>query len=260
MKKWKLWFGEYDGNDVEVSDDFLKSFNQAVNEECPPFSISEIGIKVFGSEEEYYNQLRRTAIKAGELQVNEELRREDRYAVMLLKALDQLDEGINLLKEKLRDVVEIKESEITEEYRQKIDELRDLRERIQKEIEKITEKIAPNLCEILGAVIAARLIERAGSLEKLALLPSSTIQILGAERSLFRAKSRMKKGKQAKIPKHGIIFQHRFIRNLQRKKRGKMARFMAAKIAIAARIDYFGGELNPEIAESVIERHEELLR
>jgi len=258
MKKWKVWFGEITDGEVKVSDDLISSFNQAVNSEPLPFSIPDYGIKVFGSEEEYYSVLRRTAIKAGEIRAGEELRREDRYAVMLLKSLDQLDESINLLKEKLRDVVEIKESKITEEFKQKIEELKELRERIQEEIENVTVKVSPNLSELLGAVIAARLLEKAGSLERLASLPASTIQILGAEKSLFRAKSRMKKGKQAKTPKHGVIFQHKFIRNLPKKKRGKMARFMAAKIAIAARIDYFKGELNPEIVESVIKKYEEL--
>lgn len=258
MKKWNVWFGEIEDSKIKLSDDLLSSFNQATNTEPLPFSVPEYGIKVFGSEEEYYNQLRRTAIKAGEALVNKELRREDRYAVMLLKSLDQLDESINLLKEKLRDVVEIKESKITEEFKQKIEELKELREKIQEEIEQIIIKISPNLSELLGAVIAARLIEKAGSLERLALLPASTIQILGAEKSLFRAKSRIKKGKEAKTPKHGVIFQHKFIRNLPKKKRGKMARFIAAKIAIASKIDYFKGELNPEILDSVIKRYEEL--
>jgi nucleolar protein 56 len=258
--KWKVWFGEVDGNKVSVSEDLISSFKSAVNPNKLPFSISELGSKVFGSAHEYYRVLRKTAIAIGRNKVENELKREDRYAIMLLKTLDQLDESINLLEEKLRDVVEIKESNITDELKEKIGELKGLRKNIEKEIEATVVKISPNLSEILGAVIAARLLEKAGSLEKLASLPASTIQILGAEKSLFRAKARMKRGKDAKTPKHGVIFQHQFIRNLPKNKRGKMARFMAAKLAIAAKLDRFKGELNSELAESVRRRYEELRR
>jgi nucleolar protein 56 len=259
MKKWKVWFGEID-EEIEASDNLVSSFYAAINDEPIPFSIVERGVQIFGSEEEYYRNLRKTAVVAGEKLVEEELKREDRYAVMLLKSLDQVDESINLLNEKLRDIVEIKESKVTDILREKIDELRELRNEIEKEIELVISKVCPNLSEMLGGVISAGLLEKAGSLERLAMLPASTIQILGAERSLFRAKARMKKGKVARPPKHGIIFQHKYVRTLPKTKRGKMARFLAAKIAIASKIDYFSGELNPELSDSIKHRFEELLR
>ncbi|WP_290899910.1 RNA-processing protein [Ferroglobus sp.] len=254
--KYNLWCGEYDGK-LKLSKDFAKSFAKAKNPSpVPEEAFEEAKEKV----KNYYEVLRRVAIEVTERKVERELRREDRYVIMLVKALDELNEAINLLEEKYRDLVEVKTSEISEEFEERIRGLKELRRRIEKEIDEVMGKIAPNLTEILGAKIAARLLERAGSMEKLAILPASTIQIIGAEKSLFKALTRIRKGKKAKIPKHGIIFQHPFIRSLPKRKRGKMARFMAGKLAIAAKLDYFSGELKEELAEEVRRKYEELAR
>jgi nucleolar protein 56 len=101
----------------------------------------------------------------------------------------------------------------------------------------MTEEIAPNLTEVAGPVIAAKLIDKAGGLRKLAMMPSSTIQLLGAEKAMFRA---LKSG--SKPPKHGFIFQHSAVRTSPRRKRGRLARALAAKLAIAARVDAFSGK------------------
>ncbi len=254
--KYNLWCGEYDGK-LKLSKDFAKSFAKAKNPSpVPEEAFEEAKEKV----KNYYEVLRRVAIEVTERKVERELRREDRYVIMLVKALDELNEAINLLEEKYRDLVEVKTSEISEEFEERIRGLKELRRRIEREIDEVMSKIAPNLTEILGAKIAARLLERAGSMEKLAILPASTIQIIGAEKSLFKALTRIRKGKKAKIPKHGIIFQHPFIRSLPKRKRGKMARFMAGKLAIAAKLDYFSGELKEELAEEVRRKYEELAR
>lgn len=258
-QKWNVWFGEVDDEGVRVSEDLSLSFVNAGNNQVPPYSLPELGGNAFGSVEEYYKSLRKTAINVGKERAEKQLKREDRYIIMLLKSLDQLDESINLLTEKWRDVVEIKSSSSTDELKNHIEELYNLRKNLEQDIEENLEKIAPNLTELLGPVITARLLEKANSLERLAMLPSSIIQVLGAERSLFRAKSRMKKGKTARMPKHGVIFQHKYIRNLPKDKRGKMSRFIAAKIAIAAKLDYFKGEFHPEIVESAEKRFKELL-
>lgn len=258
-RNWKVWFGEVDDGGIKVNDDLSLSFVNAGNPQNPPYSLPELGARAFGSLDEYYKLLRKTAINVGKQKAEKQLKREDRYVVMLLKSLDQLDETINLLTEKWRDVVEVKPSDVTDELKNRIEELYNLRKNIEREIEDELEKIAPNLNDLLGSVITARLLEKTNSLERLAMLPSSVIQVLGAERSLFRAKSRTKKGKPARMPKHGVIFQHKYIRNLPKEKRGKMSRFMAAKIAIAAKLDYFKGELHPETVESAEKRFEELL-
>jgi len=263
MAMWRTWFGnvrEEDGRFVVERLDFIRAFRESENSEPLPFNLPDVGLKVFKSIEDYYKALRKVAISVTEEEIERELKREDRYAILLLKALDKLNESINMLEEKLRDVEEVKISDVTDEFERSIEGLKSLRRRIEREIEEIVTKIAPNLSEIVGSLITARLLEKAGSLERLAFLPGSKIQILGAEKSLYKALARMRRGKKARTPKHGIIFLHPFIRNLPRKKRGKMARFMASKLAIAARIDFFKGELDEDLTEEVRRKYEELRR
>jgi len=111
------------------------------------------------------------------------------------------------------------------------------REKLAEAVESTMNKIAPNVTAVAGATIGARLIARAGGLERLARLPASTIQVLGAEKALFRA---IRTG--SRPPKHGILFQHEAVHTAPKWQRGKIARTLANKIAIAARIDYYRGE------------------
>jgi nucleolar protein 56 len=110
----------------------------------------------------------------------------------------------------------------------------DLRKVLADYIEVAMETVAPNVKELLTATVGARIIAKAGSLARLATLPASTIQILGAEKALFRA---LKTG--ARPPKHGLLFQHPLIHSAPKWQRGKIARAVASKVAIAARIDYY---------------------
>ena len=116
------------------------------------------------------------------------------------------------------------------------------RESLEGLIKGIAEETVPNLSEVAGPVLAAKLIERARGLKKLAMMPSSTVQILGAEKALFRSKMT-----GAKPPKHGLIFQHPYVHAKPRKLRGRAARTLAAKLSLAARADAFSG--NPIGAE-----------
>lgn len=95
--------------------------------------------------------------------------------------------------------------------------------------------IAPNLTELAGQNIGAKLIAKAGSLTNLAKAPASTIQILGAEKALFRA---LKK-KSGNTPKYGLIFHSSFIQRAAKENRGKISRYFANKAALACRIDCF---------------------
>lgn len=101
-------------------------------------------------------------------------------------------------------------------------------------IENTMEVVAPNVKQILTALVGARLISKAGSLSRLAFSSASTIQILGAEKALFRA---LKSG--ARPPKHGLLFQHPMVHSAPKWQRGKIARAVASKVAIAARIDLY---------------------
>jgi nucleolar protein 56 len=113
----------------------------------------------------------------------------------------------------------------------------DLRRVLADHIEVAMETVAPNVKELLTASVGARIIAKAGSLARLAVLPASTIQVLGAEKALFRA---LKTG--ARPPKHGLIFQHPLIHSAPKWQRGKIARAIASKVAIASRIDYYRHE------------------
>ena len=113
--------------------------------------------------------------------------------------------------------------------------------------------LTPNLSAILGTAVSARILARAGSLKNLALMPASTIQILGAEKALFRS---LKTGSPP--PKHGLLFQHSMVHAAPKWQRGKIARAIAAKAAIASRVDFHSPELNKTLLEKLNIRVEEI--
>jgi nucleolar protein 56 len=129
-----------------------------------------------------------------------------------------------------------------------------LRQSLESYLEKVMDEVAPNVKALTGALLGARLIAITGGLTNLARRPSSTIQVLGAEKALFRS---LKTG--ARPPKHGIIFQHAYLHDAKRWHRGKIARALAGKLAIAARVDAFGGNyMGEELKASLDKRIEEI--
>jgi nucleolar protein 56 len=123
------------------------------------------------------------------------------------------------------------------------------RDELTEYISGLTEEIAANVAYLAGPVLGAKLIQKAGSLRRMAMMPSSTIQVLGAEKAMFRALKT-----NAKPPKHGLLFQHPYVHGAPRGRRGNRARSLAAKIAIAARADVFSGDF---IAEDLLRQLEE---
>jgi len=115
-------------------------------------------------------------------------------------------------------------------------ELYELRKGMESYLDKTMGEVAPNTQALVGSLLGARLIALAGGLRNLAMRPASTIQVLGAEKALFRS---LKTG--ARPPKHGLIFQHTLLHDAKRWQRGKIARALAGKLAIAVRADAFGG-------------------
>ena len=130
-----------------------------------------------------------------------------------------------------------------------------VRRKLEKYIDEAMKEVAPNIRGLVGPLLGARLISLAGGLNKLATLPASTIQVLGAEKALFRA---LRTG--GKPPKHGVIFQHPAIHKSPRWQRGKIARALAAKLAIAARIDAFTGEYKADILKEELEKRIEEIK
>jgi nucleolar protein 56 len=136
-----------------------------------------------------------------------------------------------------------------------ITNLYQLRQSLENYLDKAMEEIAPNIKALAGSLLGARLIAIAGGLTNLAKRPASTIQVLGAEKALFRS---LKTG--TRPPKHGILFQHAYLHDAKRWHRGKIARALAGKLAIAARIDAFGGKCAGEELKANLERRIEEIR
>ena len=128
------------------------------------------------------------------------------------------------------------------------------KEKILKYLDALMQEAAPNIRALIGSVVGAKLIRKAGGLAELAKMPASTIQILGAEKALFRALH----GKGTP-PKHGIIFQDPRIFRAPWWQRGKIARALAGKLSIAARVDFYSGEyIGDELLRDLERRIEEI--
>ncbi len=134
-------------------------------------------------------------------------------------------------------------------FAKQINELYISKKELQKYLESSMKNICPNLLAVTGATLGAKLLAKVGSLKRLMFMPASTIQVLGAEKALFR---HMKTG--AKPPRHGIIIKHPLIASAKQAEHGKRARTLADKISIAVKVDYFkgkfiGDKLNKELEE-----------
>lgn len=134
--------------------------------------------------------------------------------------------GADLKKEDLEPILKIAKE---------LQELYSFREKQKEYLKKVMEKNNPNITAVAGYLIGAKLIALAGDLRRLVMFPASTVQLLGAEKALFR---HMKTG--ARAPKHGIIHEHPIV--AKAKDKGKAARAVADKISLASKLDYFKGE------------------
>jgi nucleolar protein 56 len=163
------------------------------------------------------------------------LKSPDLQIIQMINALDDLQSISNQISER------IESWRILDPEKQKIKPVENIHKIVKKEIKSLEEiieiemnLISPNIVDLIGPVIGARLISLAGGIKELGLLPSSTIQILGAEKAFFRFR---KEGGDP--PKHGIIYQHPFINKASKAKRGRISRLISSKISIAAKADAF---------------------
>ena len=115
--------------------------------------------------------------------------------------------------------------------------------------------VAPNLQALIGEILGAKLIAHAKGLMQLSKYPASTIQILGAEKALFRALKT-----KGKTPKYGLIFNSTFIGRAGLKQKGKISRYLANKCAIAARVDQFSENPTAKFGEALKDQIEERLK
>ncbi len=131
-------------------------------------------------------------------------------------------------------------------------ELYQLKKREEEYLEGKMKEVSPNVTSVAGYLIGAKLIAFAGSTKRLAELPSSTIQLLGAEKALFRHITR-----KSLPPKYGVLHEHPLISRARKEDHGKVARLIADKLSIAAKVDYFKGEY---VGEKLREDMEKRLR
>src|SRR4030067_2939546 len=192
----------------------------------------------------------------------------DMKIIAAVEAIDDLNETVNVLSERLKEwyILNFENTRLTgENLARKIIGMEEKGEHSQLKIMQsfsssllasyetrdIIEKylkdnmpiIAPHITNIAGHILGARLMSMAGSLEKLAFMPSSTIQVIGANNALFKHL----KGK-APSPKHGLIFRHPLINTSPGWQRGKIAKILSSKISLASRYDFYSGELKEELA------------
>ena len=143
---------------------------------------------------------------------------------------------------------------VLENFVESLQSQREFIDELEEYVREISKNELNNLSILLDPVLAARIVKMAGGLENIAKKPASTIQMLGAEKALFRF---LREG--GNPPKHGILFEHEYVSPLHPDQRGKMARFLANKAAIAARLDQYGDKDKGEkLREEARKKYEEL--
>lgn len=142
-----------------------------------------------------------------------------------------------------------------QEFADKILVMYKLRRDMVEYAESVLKDVAPNILDLAGPSLAMKLIAKSGSLEKLARMPSSTIQLIGAEKALFRFLHG-----RGKSPRHGIIFSHPLIQGASDKYRGKLARLVASKLSIASKLDYYSREYKGDrLKKEMMEKARDIL-
>jgi nucleolar protein 56 len=197
--------------------------------------------------------IRNVTLHLAHKRVGEQLQSEDLQLIQMVNALDDLIQTANLLSERLESwsLLPMSKKKITP-FEKTLAAVNDEIHRLQNQIEADMKVYAPNISKIIGPLIGARLIALAGGMQQLAMMPASTIQILGAEKALFRFK---KEG--GRPPKHGVIFQHPTINSAPKNQRGKISRLFATKIATGIKADVF---TKRDIADNLQREIEEKLQ
>ncbi|XP_030573813.1 nucleolar protein 56 [Drosophila novamexicana] len=140
-------------------------------------------------------------------------------------------------------------------FAERVVKLSEYRKKLSTYLHNKMNMVAPNLQSLIGDQVGARLISHAGSLTNLAKYPASTVQILGAEKALFRAlKTR------SNTPKYGLIYHSSFIGRAGLKNKGRISRFLANKCSIASRIDCFLEQPTSVFGETLKQQVEDRLK
>ncbi|WP_266077063.1 NOP5/NOP56 family protein [Haladaptatus caseinilyticus] len=264
------WFAGVSPDDADAGARAIREGNADTPSDWPQQAVE---VDFATDESDYYAKLRTASIRATREAVTERERADDRQLVHAVRAMDDCESEANELAERVAEwagtlypeartgidyarTLADSDPETTVEERlvslaQRVVDLADERDDLRTFVERQAPAVAPNLADLAGPVLAARLIALAGGLESLAKMPGGTVQVLGAENALFAHL----RG-HASSPKHGIIYTHEYVRNTAHDQRGSAARTLSGKLVIAARIDHYSGEHNPELKEELDRRME----
>lgn len=265
------WFEALDPGDLAAAREAIVTGSAEAPEPWPKRAI-EAGFVT--DETEYYDRLHEATMAATRTAVREREAAPDKQLVHAVRAMDDTARVANELAERVAEWAgsRFDDAEVGLEYARalatesddsasdplvslacRVRDLDDERQHLRDHVESTSPMVAPNLSNLAGPVLAARLIALAGGLEDLAKMPSGTIQVLGAEEALFAHL----RG-HAPSPKHGVIFIHEAIQGTPPENRGSAARALAGKLAIAARIDHYSGEPNSDLEAELDERIERI--
>ena len=279
------WFGDIDGSrcmpftgDAAAYAARVREIRTSMDNFVPLDWHMAVTCGICRDRAEYLSLLQKVCIAGSEQAVREQYAAKDVELLQMTRTLDEMDTVINLLSERVADWYQIRHPSFSRKYRRtpahvlvksisernrergsgggalgkvarEITSLSDARTALAKEVSARACEVMPNTSALIGGLVAARLLSLAGGLKELSRLPASGIQVLGARTALF-AHLRTK----APAPKHGIIFQHRRVHNAPREVRGKVARVLAGKLAIAARLDFYRGCVVPAFLDDAQER------
>lgn len=273
------WFGDVgDGRclpftgDVNAMVSRILSLSINMDTFTPPDWQQAVSCGVCSDRADYLALLQAVCIASAERSLREHYSGKDAELLQMVRTLDEMDTVINLLSERAADWYIVRHPSFSRKYRRtpahilvrrmreksrgalgkvagEIEQISDTRTALAKEVSARANDVMPNTSALIGGLVAARLMAHAGGLLPLSRLPASAIQVLGARTALF---AHLKT--HTPSPKHGIIFQHRRVHNAPRDIRGRVARVLAGKLAIAARLDYFRGVAVPEFLEQAQNR------
>jgi len=277
------WFGDYDDDSCRClfgRDDFdpeaisgrLLSLDNDMAEFSPLKRHIIENCGCFSSRRDYLKKLREVSVYMAVQKITEYFSRGDTVLLRMVRMLDEIDTVINMLSGRALEWYLAEHPDQASRSRvlagrkglqkmargssgslgrlcHEIQKLADERNLLMKEINRRADEVMPNCSALVGGLVAARLLSRAGSLEAISRMSAGTIQVLGAGNALF---SHLRSGTPS--PKHGIIFQHRRVHNAPREVRGRVARVLATKLAIASRIDFYRGEVDEAFLASAQEK------
>lgn len=253
------WYGSRKGNQYLVFENIEENYQEIFDSlrEGKEVAFSKV-------ESRKIPELRDLIINYGKYRIKQEFA-DDQYIRKLYALIPELNKSLNLILEKVAGFGIITGLTygnedpcnffrrlrgldlpgglpvVMEEIASSADSICSLKSGIISFLSERAREVMPNTCDLVGDEIAIELLYHAGSLRNLALMPASAIQVLGAEKALFK---HILYGSPP--PKHGSLFKVKGMSSLKTSQRGRVARFIAGKTAIALRADYAGHRLDQE--------------